>query len=48
MRKEYDVMNTVKFMYLNSGLFLLATASAALITATIVYTEILKGQKKCV
>ena len=54
-KQAYDVMNTVKFMYLNCRLLLLATASAALITARIVkYTEIEKGwlnsarTKKCV
>ena len=41
-KQEYDVMNTVKFMYLNCRLLLLATASAALMTARIVYTEIEK------
>ena len=35
-KQAYDVMNTVKFMYLKCRLLLLATASAALITARIV------------
>ena len=39
-KQAYDVMNTVKFMYLNCGFLLLAIASAALIPARIVYTEV--------
>ena len=45
-KQAYDVMNTVKFMYLNCGFLevLLATASAALIPARIVYTEVEKAR----